>query len=389
MSATWKVFKKESKEMFRDKRVRTSAFLMPILLIVGMLYMFGIVIGSVSRPQNQRIHVLQPDHPLVEVLRRAQFDIRPVAGLAEAQRLVSEGRARLVLNFHQNQQGQFEVAAYFDPKQQMGQIALARVRQVFEHANREALRKVLADRGIPLAAMEAIQVGEREVKVGVGRGAGEMIVGILPYLIVIWAFYGGFGVASDLVAGEKEKSTLETLLITPVRRTEIVLGKFFALALVCLLSALSSLVGLALYATVKPQGSELLLKGGMGVSPMAALVIFLVLLPTVALFASLLVAISSYAKNTREAQTHLGLVSFIVLMPAIASQFIGLTDMANSTWVHFVPVLNTANTIRGALMGTYNWAGIFATMGVSLVLALVSIRIAIWLFNREQVLVRV
>lgn len=389
MNPTWLVFRKEAKEMFRDKRVRTSAFMMPILLIVGMLYMFGIVIGSLSKPQNQKVHVVQPNHPLVAPLAKAGFDVRPVASLEEGQTLVKEGKARLVLDYSQMPTGQFAVAAVFDPKQQMGQIVLSQVKEIYSLANRETLKALLQSKGIPESAMEAITVVESRLDVGEGKGAGQMIVGLLPYLIVIWAFYGGFGVASDLVAGEKEKSTLETLLITPVRRTQIVLGKFLALGLVCLLSSVSSLVGLVLYAAIKPPGAETLLRDGLGVSPLAALVTFAVLIPTVAFFASLLVAISSFAKNTREAQTHLGLVSFIVLMPAVASQFIGLTDLGSSLWVHFVPVLNTANIIRGALLGTYDTFGIAATIGVSLVLAAIGVRIAIGLFNREEVLVRV
>src|SRR5688572_33407948 len=106
-----------------------------------------------------------------------------------------------------------------------------------------------------------------------------MVVSLLPYMIILWAFYGGMGIVGDLVAGEKEKNTLETLLIAPVRRTQIVLGKFYALSVVCLLSSVSSIIGLALYAAMRPPGSAELLKGGLGLNPATIGIVLLVLLP--------------------------------------------------------------------------------------------------------------
>jgi sodium transport system permease protein len=216
-----------------------------------------------------------------------------------------------------------------------------------------------------------------------------MLVGFLPYLIVIWAFYGGMSVASDLIAGEKEKNTLETLLISPVRRTDIVLGKFLALSVVCLLSSLSSLVGLVLLAVVRPPGSDMMFETGLGVTPLAALLILALMVPMVAFFASLLVGVSSFAKNSRESQTYLTQISFIVILPAIFSQFIGFTDFASARWVNYVPILNTANNIRMALLGKADYVGIAITVGVSLVLALIALWGTVKLFNREEVLVRV
>jgi sodium transport system permease protein len=196
-------------------------------------------------------------------------------------------------------------------------------------------------------------------------------------------------IASDLVAGEKEKNTLETLLISPARRTLIVLGKFLALATICLLSAMSSLIGLALVAKLHLPGTEEIMKNGLGVSPMAFLITLIVLLPLVSLFASILIAISSCARNPREAQTYLSLCSFVVIMPAMFSQFLGLTDASKELWINAIPILNTANSIRTALLGKADAVAVAITVAVSLALALVALRITVHLFNREEVLVRV
>jgi sodium transport system permease protein len=377
--------------MFRDKRVRTSAFIMPILLIAGMLYMFGSVISSLGKKENQRIHIVKSESPLVDMLRQEKIRVIEVPSAAEGERLIRKGDARIVLDIKaaNTAAGQTQIVdAYYDAKEQVAQIALNVVENELLKENKKRVGEFLQSKGLPESAQELVKLNPKPIKVG-DAGAGELIIGLVPYLIVIWAFYGGMGIVSDLVAGEKEKNTLETLLIAPVRRTHIVLGKFFSLAVVCLLSSLSSIVGLALYAALKPPGSEEILKGGLGLTPLSVGVTVLVLLPTVALFAAVLLAVSAYAKNTREAQTHLSVISFIVILPAIFVQFLGLTDLGKQLWINFVPVLNTGANIRAAFLGKTEWVPVFATVGTSLAIALVALKIAVWLFNREQVLTRV
>lgn len=208
-------------------------------------------------------------------------------------------------------------------------------------------------------------------------------------MIVIWAFYGAMGVAGDIVAGEKEKSTLETLLIAPVTRTSIVLGKLIALSAISIVSSLSSLLGIILFAVLRPPGSAEMFKAGLGVTPLSMAIILVLMLPMATLFSSLLIGVSSYAKNTREAQQYLAQISFVVITPAVFSQFIGLTDYGTKRWVDLIPILNTANNIRLALLGKADFTGIAITVAVSAVLAFIALRVTVKLFNREEVLVRV
>lgn len=248
---------------------------------------------------------------------------------------------------------------------------------------------MLAAKGIPADADERLKVVPKDVQVGAKGEAGDFLIGMLPYLVVIWAFFGGMGISSDLVAGEKDKNTLETLLISPAKRTDIVLGKFLALATICLSSSLTSVLGLAFFAAVKVSGTEEIFKNGLGVTPLAFLIILSVLIPLVAFFASMLITVSSYARNSREAQSYLSQFSTVVIIPAVFSQFIGLTDAGHSMWINFVPILNTANCIRSALLGKSDPVSVLVTVAVSLVIAIIAVRLTVHLFNREEVLVRV
>ena len=376
--------------MLRDKRTRGAALFGPIFLMIFFICGFGSVLGSVAKPQSQVIHYVGTSDPILAALTLKGLQLKEVKSVAEGEELIRKDKAKVVLEIGKEASpGSPQVInAYFDPKQQRAQIALALVGRTISEASDGKLKSFLASNNLPEAASKPIQLKEKPVKVG-EAGAGEFIVGLLPYLIVIWAFYGGFALATDLVAGEKEKATLETLLITPATRTQIVLGKFFALSALCLVSALASVAGLAITALLRLPGSDFMLQGGLGIGWPAALITLVVLLPTVAMFASLLLTFSTFAKNSREAQSYISLASFVVVVPAAFSQLIGLTDAASQRWVNFVPVLNTANNIRNALLGKPDWSGTAITFLVSGAIAAVLILIVVRLFNREEVLTRV
>lgn len=391
MNATLHIFKKEALEMLRDKRVRSGAIVMPIVMMAVILFLFGFLVDTLSRKSNIKVHVIGSG-PLVDELKKADINVVSLKDVAEAEEKIKKGEVRVALELPTQAAspgGQIVIRAYFDPKDDKAKVNVSQLGAVYGELNRQQLEKFMVDKGLPKEASEPIKFEEKPVKVGTEEGASGFIIGILPYLIVIYAFYGGMGSVADLVAGEKEKMTLETLLITPASRSEIAMGKFLALALLCLTSAMSAFAGLFLAGSLKLQMFEKLFPGGLGVTPKAFLVTLVALLPAVALFAAVMLAASTKAKNVREAQTQLTLISLVVLMPAMFSQFIGYTDWAKALWVQAVPVLNTASAIRTALQGKYDMLGLSIGVLVNGVIALVAIWWAIQLFKKEDVLVRV
>ncbi len=380
--------KKELRELFRDKRVRGTAFIGPIVLIFGLMFLFSSVIGGLAKPSSTKVHVITSNSPYTALFKTSGFQIVPVASVEEGKKLLTDGKARVVVEFLPVKDGVTPMKVRFDEREQLSVITKERVSAVANAVNEKQRELFMKASSIPASSVAPIQVSSENIGAKDDSNPGELLVSLLPYLIVIWAFYGGMGSAADMVAGEKERATLETLLITPISRTQIALGKTAALGVICLLSSLSSLVGLALFALIKPKGSEIMFKNGLGVTLPAFFWILVLLLPLVAFFASMLVALSAYAKNSREAQTYLGLGSFIVVMPAMFSQFIGLTDYSRAQWVNLVPVLNTAANIRSVLIGKTDIPGIAITVLVCSVLAAIMLRIAIVLFNREKVLAR-
>ncbi len=397
MKAILHIFRKETRELFRDKRVVSNAFIGPVVLIFVILMLFGFLSSALRKPKASVLYVVareQLPQGLASALASGSASqIKLVRSISDGEALVRDGKANLVIRFPENMEakaatGNAKILAIFNPDEPASEIALQSFKGLVGQLNKTAAQKIVEAKGIPKGLLEPIQIEEKNASSGKGLGA-SMLVGLLPYLIVIWAFYGGMGSVSDLVAGEKERGTLETLLISPVSRTQIALGKFLALSLVCLLSSLSSLLGVILVATLRLPLTKNLFPEGIHLSVLSILSILAVLLPLVAFFSGLLLTVSSYAKNMRESQTYLALLSIVILMPAMFSQFISYTDFGKSRWVNVMPVLNSASSIRDALLGRIDPIGLAACVSISLAIAAVSMWLVVVMFKREQILTRI
>jgi len=381
--------------MIRDKRVIHAAFIAPIFMIALFIFLFGFIETKVVQKPNIKLTIVRDEtNAMLDLLKEAEdINVTEVKDLDTGLQKLKDGETRAVVEFSPDfAQGMIDgdavITAHYDSSEPLSQIAMAAVRGMVEALNKETAKAVLLENGISENLIEPVSFEKDDQKSTEGL-AGSMIISLLPYLIVLWAFYGGFSLVSDLVAGEKEKGTMETLLISPVTRNQVVLGKFLSLASVCFVSSLTTLVGVLLVGSLQFDLTRALFPSGLHLSFLSILEIGAILIPLVALFAGVMLSVSAYAKNVRESQTYLTLVSFLVIMPAIFSQFIGFTDSQNALWVRLTPVLNSAVALKEAMTGDLETLPFLMTVGTSLVLAGVAVWISFRLFNREQILTRV
>jgi sodium transport system permease protein len=215
---------------------------------------------------------------------------------------------------------------------------------------------------------------------------GERLGGILPYLFIISCFLGAMYPAIDLAAGEKERGTLETLLLVPIPRWQVVLGKFLVVFLAGVVAALLTLVGLGgwLWWRSGELGGEL----GTVLSAIGAtdlLLIAAMLVPTAAIFASLLLGISIYAKSFKEAQSYIAPLNMLVILPAFLAMLPGVElDWTTAS----IPITNISLAIKELIKGTMDLTMLVAILGSSTVLAGALLAASTWWFGREDVLFR-
>ncbi|MFB3104233.1 MAG: ABC transporter permease, partial [Pseudomonadales bacterium] len=171
------------------------------------------------------------------------------------------------------------------------------------------------------------------------------ILATLPYLLVLVIFMGGFYLAIDATAGEREHGSLEPLLSQPVSRTQLVLGKLFAASIFSGASLMAFLVSLILFIPIVPFH-----KVGMSleIGPLAAIGIFFIAVPLMVFGAALLTVVASFAKSYKEAQTYLTVVILVPTLPLIVAQ---LMNVESSALLMLVPSLSQASLIGEMMTG--------------------------------------
>jgi sodium transport system permease protein len=210
---------------------------------------------------------------------------------------------------------------------------------------------------------------------------------LIPYLLVFLVAAGSMHMAIDATTGEKERSTLETILATAASRSELVLGKTMAVLTASLTGAFTGILGLwitfNLIAPMFPGG------GGrqslqFAIGPDKAVWLLLTMIPVAILVSATLVAIGCFARGMREGQAYASYFYFVTI-------FLGLGSFGQQTPQpsrFFIPILNTALLQREILTDTVNSLHAATAIGTTCVLAVLMLVIAVRLFSNEAVLFR-
>lgn len=245
----------------------------------------------------------------------------------------------------------------------------------------------LAERGLPAELVQPFRVTAMHDITPEEQFTSQMLAGFVPFFIVVWAVMGGMYTAIDAAAGEKERNSLESLVMAPTSTSVLVMGKFLAVFTVTLLAVMlliaSSVVSM-LYVMPVLMGEE-----AMTVSIKFGDVafLFIVMALFVALTSAVELGFSVYSKSYREAQSYMTALAFLVMLPSMYIMFAQPAETA--LWTYVVPVLNVLFIARDVLAGSLPGA-------VPLVLTLASLVVtgglALWwaqrAFRDERVIFR-
>ena len=191
--------------------------------------------------------------------------------------------------------------------------------------------------------------------------ATAMIGMILPFLLVVLLFSGAMAVCSDAIAGEKERGTIATLLVTPVKRSNLVIGKILALGLTTITSATSSFLGVIL-SLPKLVGSEFSVDT-FSIGTLA--LVFLVVVITALLFTTLLTIISTYAKTVKEANGIAAPLMMLISIVGVTGMF--ASDATSNLALYLIPVYNSIQCFTGILSFSFDTIAFLITIGINLV----------------------
>ncbi|TVR49548.1 MAG: ABC transporter permease [Puniceicoccaceae bacterium] len=391
------VFRKECLETFRDLRVLLSVVVSPLLLtplILLIAAFFGGRKATEQQTQILEIALLGGGTPaaLAEFLQTDDTLVfLDFADAEAAEEAIRERRLRAALVFADDDAERFAAGErirpelLFDASNERSTTAHRRLLALLERFNQDELERRLAEAELPPEWTESVRSRTRNLATEAALG-GFILGIILPYLVIMGAAFGGMTSAFDLCAGEKERGTLETLLVSPASRQDIILGKLLTIGLVSLISAFCSVAGLILALEVGLQFLATELQGMIAVSYPALVAVLFLVLPFALMTSALLLLISAVARNQKEAQAYVFPLIAVILLPAMLSFIL---DAETSSALALAPILNTALAMKQVMAGATDVLFVSLTLFASLAYAAVAMALVVVLFQKERILFRV
>jgi sodium transport system permease protein len=284
-----------------------------------------------------------------------------------------------------------EPELFFNSGKDRSRVAHMQIERVLNAWKAQIIRANLEASRVPAGVARPFEVRPHDVA---ERHQQQALVWskILPFVLFIWALTGAFYPAVDLCAGEKERGTLETLLSSPARRTEIVWGKLLTVMTFSCATALLNLASLGFTARYVVAQLRLIptadMASGLELPPLAAVLWLIVaLLPMSALFSALCLACAAFARSTKEGQYYL-MPLLLVTMPLMMLPMApgAELDLGNS----LLPVTGVVLLLRNLIQGNYEEAihYVVPVAIVTLACCHLAIRWAVYQFNQESVLFR-
>ena len=381
------VYKKEVRENLRDRRsLFNSVLLGPILfpiLFIGLAYFAG------SKQQESAEKVLEvpvvgAEHAPNLVMFLEQQGMVVQSAPEDPETAVKTQQVQVIIRIPEQFGEQWRngepavVEVIADPSRRESNIPMQRVKGLLHAYGAQIGQLRLQLRGVSPTIRSAVMI--KDVDLSTPQSRGMLVMIMLPYVLMITAFTGGMHLAIDTTAGEKERKSLEPLLINPVPRWQIMLGKMLATATYAFTSLFLTLLAFRFAFPLLPTGAI-----GVDLELGAEAIggILLAVAPVVILAAAMLTTLAALAKSLREAQSYMGLVFMIPMIPSLIFM---VNPMKPETWMMAIPMFSQnlliGEFVRGESVSTL-WLAM--SIGSTLLIGLAFAAVAATLFNRPRI----
>lgn len=389
MRKFWSVLRKEIVDNLRDRRTLLTVLVFgplfgPVFYTVMMNAIVNQQISNRDQPLKLPVAGAQYAPGLIEYLKQHNTQIETAP--ADPRAAVEQGKQDVVLVIGKDYTTDFTAGnpatlqLVEDASRQSADKNVRRARNLLDAYAREIGSLRLLVRGInPGGVLAPLAI--EDVDVSTPRSRAVLILGFLPYFFLFAAIMGGFYLAIDATAGERERGSLEPLLTTSISRTTLVYAKLTAVTAFCALS-----LGLAVVAFYFCQSfihiSQLDITVNFDLR--TAGIMFLVGVPFTLFIAALLTVVASFTRSYKEAQTWL---SFVFILPMIPAFGLMLFPAQTTFWMMLIPTMSQDVLMTSLLKGeSLNPMFVAISVSSTLLLGLMLAWLASWLYRQERIL---
>jgi sodium transport system permease protein len=386
LSQAMVVCRKELKDWSRDRRSILTAVAGTLFGPLFVAFMFNTLASRQRQVEDVRVPVVGIAHApaLVDWLRQ-QPGVEVVEGPADPEEAVRSRREEVVVVIAKDFVERFKaskpamVRLVADSSSQSARPKLQRVRGLFQRYNAEVGSLRLMARGV--SPVVANPIGLEDVEVSSAQQRAAQFLSFLPLFMMMAAFMGAMQIATDSTAGERERGSLEALLVNPASRTTIATGKWLAGTATAMASVLiSGGLLLAIFQSIPLQDLGIRFRLG----PPQLLGTLAALLPLCPFIVAAQMYLATFAKSFKEAQSYLSLLMMAQMLPGFLATMYPVTSKG---WMYFVPWIGQQVMLTDVLGGKPPSASMFVASAVlSIALALIAVRGMAVLLHRERII---
>ncbi|MGI6668444.1 MAG: ABC transporter permease [Acetivibrionales bacterium] len=399
----WIVFKKELKDIIRDRRTIVTSILLPMLLIPLINIIMGGGVQKFQRDINENVTIaLSASSNTAEIKRLVQEKIIPAnpnLKLVETDDPVdalNKGQVRCIINFDEDYEEKlgkgipFKITLQYDESRTKSQAGADFVADAIRSFESGIVAERIAAAGIDEELLNPVEIERVNIAANQQKGSNMVLQMLLPLLVGMLVSVGGIPAATDLVAGEKERKTLEPLLTTLPSRGSLLLGKYLTVTVFSIVSVIAIMTGIAIGYLINPNSLTMGVESqlyGLNIQPLALVLAVLITILLGMTFSGIQIAISAFARSYKEAQTYLSFLMLVAMIPGYATMFLQPGDL--TVVMFLLPVMNTIASFKMLLGGMVNYGYLFVSLAASLVFVALTLWLAASLFGKEKIIFRI
>ncbi len=393
------IYKKELLDLLRDKRTVVTSIILPIVLYPMIMIGFSSMMSRQETKLEQKtmtayLHDTINDENTASFRERLEaeetlqimnqvptfnrqtylelIEDKSIQTLIEIQDSISDAGFQI-----------YQIKISYDKTKEESELTYKKIKEIINKIEDEFVEKRLAKIQVQKEILNAVDLKEENIappEQMLGFALGKF----LPYLLIIITISSASVASTDLVAGEKERGTLETILVSAARRSELVVGKYLTIITISIITVLLNLFSMyiSFQHIIKQAGVD---TGGFQLPLANFALILIIMLPLLTFFSAILLSLSTYSRNAKEAHSYQTPLMFAAIMLSMVSF---LPGFELNLGFALIPIVNYSLLIRDIMLNNFNTMLLFVVVGWTLLFDFFAVKLSIYLFNNESILFR-
>lgn len=352
------ILQKELRRVFQDKKLVISLFILPVVLVVGIYGLMFFLMNSADEDVEahiSKVYIMNEPQDFKQLLDNNEYsgEVNLVQNEDELDTIKTDilnGDVDLLIVFPSDFSEAIknypnsaipEVMTYYNPSEDYSATAKSNYVVLLEQYRTLLLQERVGDLDI-IKIFSVDETNTESVIQDDDKAVGKVLGVMLPYIITMMLFAGAMSIGTDMITGEKERGTMATMLLTPIKRTNIVLGKIIAMAIISTITAVMYVVSMIIAMPFIPaEDTELL--SNIKLLPVQYIELIIILVGAVFMYVAIVSLIAVFSRTSKEASTYMSPAYIIVIVVGLLTM---LQTKEASLLEYAIPLYNISLILK-------------------------------------------